>query len=230
MKQKTNTPSKKSAILAVASVNLLGLDIGVLAGSIARRSLYGGSLQGELGEILGFRFEGHLSPENRKISYGTPKSLVASKKDLAKNTLVSFEGFFNERGFVDASGYETIGGETDSGGGGTGTDTQGETNIVDDPSGEEENNGPQGQLGRAYLGLGVDWQFEPLTALKLLSLGNISDNSSLNTIRVVHSLSQISEISLSVTLPSGPSPKDEVLKSEYGAYPKLIQADFSASW
>ncbi len=124
------------------------------------------------------------------------------EKRFGENVLTSFEGFFHERGYTNPESYAHL------------------LTI----------RGTEGNLGRFYLGLGVDWQAEPLTSLKVLVQGNLSDQSVLTTTRILHSLSQVSEAGLTLILPYGQTPEEGTLKSEFGSYPVLVQAEVTINF
>ena len=79
--------------------------------------------------------------------------------------------------------------------------------------------GVGGYLGKSYSALGLGYEFGPLTAGDAALIRNMSDGSMLLALNLIRSLSDESELALSLSVPLGREPRGFTLESEYGAAP-----------
>ena len=81
-------------------------------------------------------------------------------------------------------------------------------------------------LGRHYVAAGIVYQWSAVTIFNAVVLGNLDDDSGLTSINFVRSLSDESDLDISLSIPSGKRSDAMTVKSEYGLYP----ASFSVEW
>lgn len=81
---------------------------------------------------------------------------------------------------------------------------------------------------RRYLALGISYELTPLLTGQLSVLRNKIDSSSLYTLNALYSLTNESEISVSLSVPDGSPPVGMVVNSEFGAYPTVFNIEIRA--
>ncbi len=79
---------------------------------------------------------------------------------------------------------------------------------------------------RDYAALGFGWEFSPLLTGSLLGLAALDDDSRLFTGNLLYSLSNESELSLIISIPSGDSSGTTTPGSEFGNQPRLALLEY----
>lgn len=86
----------------------------------------------------------------------------------------------------------------------------------------------QAYLARRYQALGLSYEFTPLLSGQFSILRNQVDSSRLYTMNAIYSLTNESELSVSLSIPDGKPPDGMIINSEFGAYPKLLNIEIRA--
>jgi hypothetical protein len=182
----------RSSHLARASANLMGFELALLGGRVARKAVAGASLQGELFGWLGLRAEGHhADPDSaERDAYG--ELTVGVEHRFESSLELRLEWFHHGAGAASARDYGVI-------------PTPGETAEL--------------YLGRQYIAFNIGYEFSPLLTAQFLPVSNLADGSYLLAFYSVYSLSDESELSFSFTVPSGRKPDGGGIRSEFGLYP-----------
>jgi len=81
---------------------------------------------------------------------------------------------------------------------------------------------------RRYQALGLSYEFSPLLSGQFSILRNQIDSSRLYTMNAVYSLTNESELSVSLSVPDGRQPEGTKFNSEFGAYPKIFNIEIRA--
>ena len=157
---------------------MAGFEWVALVGTVDDQTIFGGSLQGELFELVGLRMEGH---------YADPETSGASSYyRLATGLEKLYANSFNWR----VEYYHNSAGSA-----------------------------AFGSPGSNYAAFGCGYQFTPLLSGSFLALTNLGDDSRLFSGNLLYSLSDESELSLIISLPSGDKPNMVDLGSEFGRQP-----------
>ena len=142
--------------------------------------------------------EGHQK-KSRQDGFAATEVAVAFDYRIADPLLFQFEEFYHGSGYRRASQYREL---------------------------EEDPHPPLYFLGTNYSAIMLNYEVTSLTQLRPIFIGNHTDQSGMVYLSVQHSVSENSELSASVLLPRGKGPDNEFLRSEYGAYPKVLTVDF----
>ncbi|GMR20791.1 MAG: hypothetical protein BMS9Abin36_1388 [Gammaproteobacteria bacterium] len=163
----------------------------VLLGRVKENEVIGASLQGELFDWLGLRSEGHFG---RTMDEDEDfAALSVGFEHRWENSLHGkLEYFYNSLGAGETTDYLAPG---------AGLMTT-------------------SYLARNYVAAGASYQISPLLLGDALWLHNITDSSNLALINAIYSLSDESELALSIAWPLGEAPEQGQLQSEFGTYPR----------
>ncbi|MBU2537601.1 MAG: hypothetical protein KKH22_04125 [Proteobacteria bacterium] len=185
----------RNSLLARLVINRNEWEWGFLGGTVREHRITGGSLQGEFFDWLGVRAEAHYAaPEQDGLSGGTEMS-VGIEHRFANSLELRLEQFHHGQGY-------------------------GSTEALDQAlvSGTLR----QGYTGRDYTALGVSYEFSPLLTGQALILANWSDHSQLLSFNGVYSLSDESELAVTLSLPRGDHSENSSLGSEFGLAPTTL--------
>jgi hypothetical protein len=191
--------SSRTSYVGRISTNLNNFEWALVAGDLAEADILGGSFQGELFKWLGVRAEGHVAwPDSSgQDPHG---ELAMGIEHRWENSLdMRLEYFYHGSGFAAAAGYA---------------------------SGASLNSGQGSYLGRHYSALGIGYEFTPVLTGQMALIGNLTDNSLLSSINAVYSLSNESEISVTIAAPSGRKPDGLNIRSEFGLYPCSLNIEW----
>ena len=86
----------------------------------------------------------------------------------------------------------------------------------------------QAYPARRYQAMGMSFEFTPLMLGQLSVVHNQIDSSRLYNLNAVYSLSNESELSIDLSLPEGQTPAGSVIRSEFGAYPRILNIEIRA--
>jgi hypothetical protein len=81
-------------------------------------------------------------------------------------------------------------------------------------------------LGQHYTAVGIGYEFSPLLNSQCLALFNWTDYSRLVSINTVYSLSDESELTITISLPGGDKPDGLSLRAEFGTFPHSLALTF----
>ncbi len=81
-------------------------------------------------------------------------------------------------------------------------------------------------LARRYSALGGSYDITPLLIGEVVLISNLDDRSHILSLNSTYSLSDESEMVINANIPFGSEPDGNLLKSEFGAYPKSINMEF----
>ncbi len=187
--------SQRNSFVARASAVIGELEWSVLGGKVRRSSVIGGSVQGEIGGWLGVRSEGHYANPEKGDSHA---EITVGLEHRFENSLdIRVEHFHHGSGYGNTDDYSQafLSSETIA------------------------------YLGRNYTALGAGYEFTPLLSGQALLERNWTDASTLLAFYSVYSLSDESELSLTLSLPFGDEPAGMDVKSEFGAYPRSVSVE-----
>lgn len=86
----------------------------------------------------------------------------------------------------------------------------------------------QAYPARRYQALGLSYEFTPLLSGQFSIVRNQVDHSQLYNMNAVYSLSNESELAISLNVPSGKAPEGITVNSEFGNYPKMLHIELRA--
>ncbi|MFV1983647.1 MAG: hypothetical protein ACC657_08935 [Thiohalomonadales bacterium] len=169
----------------------------LLLGDIVDKNVIGGAIQGELISGIGMRVEGHYGNPQKNDTEDYTQVSVGFEYQWQNNSELRLELFYNGLGANDVSQYQLI---------------QSTSNVQ--------------YFARRYTALGGSYNITPLLTGQAVIISNLDDQSHLLSLYTVYSLSNESEITLSLNIPFGEAPDGLVFKSEFGTYPKSISLEF----
>ncbi len=187
-----------SSFLGRVSTVIHDFEWAIIGGKVKNRSLVGIDFQGELFEWLGIRAEGHYAfpDDSRKNPY---LEFSIGFEHRFENTLsLRVEQFYHGSGADSVDEY--LGNLTDS---------------TESP-----------YLARLYTAFGASYEITPLLTGQATFLYNGTDSSSLLALYANYSLSDESELALSINLPFGEKPEGTNIKDEFGLYPRSINLEY----
>jgi len=173
----------------------------LLGGGVRETDILGGSLQGELFDWLGVRAEGHhASPDDPdKDSYN---ELAVGLEHRWENSLeLRLEQFYHGNGADAVEDYQV-------------SPTLGLTESI--------------YLARRYTALGASYEFTPLLNGQMVAVYNWTDHSYLVSFNALYSLSDESELAVTVGIPGGDEPEGKAIGSEFGLYPYSLNIELRA--
>jgi len=168
-----------------------------LLGHVVDKNIIGGALQGELFEWLGIRMEGHHA-ESQESGVDNYQQLSLGLEHRWENSLaLRLELFHNGLGANTVSQYQQV----------------------------STTNASQ-YLARRYSALSGSYEITPLLTGEALLISNLDDHSQLISLNSIYSLSDESEMALSLSAPFGEKPENGTITSEFGTYPSSINMEF----
>jgi hypothetical protein len=189
----------RASYLGRISTNILNFEWALITGSLADEDVIGGSAQGEVFKWLGVRAEGHAGkPESPSLDSHTEFS-VGIEHHWESSLDIRIEYFYHGTGSTSVSGYTSL----------AATNAR-QTNY----------------LGRRYAAMGIGYEFTPLLTGQTVLINNLVDHSLLVSCNAIYSLSNESELSLSVAVPFGKKPEMFRIRSEYGTYPSSLDIEW----
>lgn len=181
----------RTSVLGRYIVDAAGFEWGALGGLVWNSPVAGASLQGELWQWLGIRAEGHyLDSRQDELASGLRVS-VGLEHRFAGNLTVRLEQMYN------SADHAAVGADAGL------------------PAAGAEGVHP----GRHYTGFDIGYEFTPLLRTEFLHLRNWSDGSRSYSLYGVYSLSDESELALTVSFPAGDPPGPRSRPSEFGQQP-----------
>ena len=188
----------ETSILARASTLIDSFELAILLGQDHGDDIVGLDFQGELFDWLGVRGEGHLRfPDEQGQSRDTKFSLGLEHR--FENTLtLRIEQFYQRSGASNEQDYLL--------------NNQANTNTF--------------YLAKNYTALGASYEVTPLLNSDAVWIYNYLDSSNLLALYATYSLSDESELSMSVNLSVGDQPENGTLNSEFGSYPKSVNVEY----
>lgn len=196
----------RSAVLLMSSFSAGGFHLQGMAGKIPSALVLGGAIEGELGEWLGVRAEGH---------YASPSDTRAGRIELALGMEHRFENSLHLRLEYFFHG----GGRTARAFG----------------SAFDQGLGTIAYLSRNLTAFGVGYELTPMLKLDALAMMSLTDASGAASLVVTYSIFENGEVAASGRLPWGRAPETvldplgfvyPVAQSEFGSYPLGANIDF----
>jgi len=172
---------------------------GVLAGLVRESLVSGFSLQGELFQWLGVRAEGNYANSWGEGQDSAMMLTLSLEHQFASSLTVRLEQMFN--------GY--------------GSDS------IDDALVKVSRSAVgQGYMGRHYSAFDLSYQVSPLVFGEMLWLHNWSDESSSLSFNTVYSVSDESELAVTLAFPGGSAPESGHVRSELGSAPLQFSLEY----
>jgi len=189
--------NNRTSYLGRASVTIRDMEWSILGGQVREQQLVGASLQGEWFQWLGVRAEGHTV-------------IGHDNSDNQSNWVLGFEHRWNNGldGRVEMF-YHSIGAN--------------DVNAYNRTALSIINN--NFYFARAYSAVGVGYEFTPLLSANLVTIINMIDHSLILSMSTIYSLSNESELVISMGLPYGDEPDGPVIQSEFGTYPYTLNIE-----
>ncbi|VAX22869.1 hypothetical protein MNBD_NITROSPINAE04-698 [hydrothermal vent metagenome] len=188
--------SNRSSSLARVSTVIADFELTALGGSVRDSTILGGSAQGEIfGGWLSIRAEGHHAKPDDASKKSSDEFVVEVERRFNRKLTASAIYFYHGAGKNSAAEYSEL------------LRDSGAQNLY---------------LGKRYMAIGASYEYSPLTTLQAVAIVNSTDNSRLFSFYSVHSLTDETELSVSLGMPQGAAPGNMNIKSEYGAYPYFI--------
>jgi hypothetical protein len=191
--------SNRASCLGRISTNMYNFEWALIAGSLADEDVIGVSAQGEVFKWLGVRAEGHVNKPEAPAQGSHVEYSVGIEHRWESGLDARIEYFHHGAGATSVLGYAGL----------AAAKTQ-QTSY----------------LGRRYAALGIGYEFTPLLTGQTVIITNLVDHSALASLNAVYSLSNESELSLSVGVPFGKKPEMFRIRSEYGTYPSSLDIEW----
>lgn len=188
----------RNSYLARFATNLANTEWALLAGKVRRTRISGGSISGELFDWLGLRAEGHVVEELDENSDDKTELSIGLEHRWENSLFLQLEQFYHGSGATAIAEYA------------------------------DSLTGDSNYLARRYQALGLSYEFNPLLTGQMTIIQNAIDHSRLYSINTLYSLSDESELSISLTVPQGKEPEGLAIKSEFGRYPKVLNVELRA--
>ncbi|GMR04791.1 MAG: hypothetical protein BMS9Abin23_0699 [Thermodesulfobacteriota bacterium] len=190
----TEPSLKDSSAVIRLSTTARDLEWALVAGTVRDRNILGGSVQGEVLRGVDLRVEGHYAvPEDNSLDAFTELSLGLAHT-FPNDFDIKGEFFYHGAGIGDRDNY------------GASLFTTSSTLPY---------------LARQYLAIGAGYKVNPLLRVDGVAIMNLVDQSALLAFNALYSLSNESEFSFSLILPTGreTSTGASAINSEFGLYP-----------
>lgn len=187
---------RNTSVLARASTLIDTFELAVLFGQDQGDDIIGIDFQGELFEWLGVRGEGHLRFSDELGQSRDEKFSIALEHRFETSLTIRVEQFHQ----------------------GSGAGRQQDHSLT------RQNN--RFYLAKNYTALGASYEITPLLKGDAVWIYNQIDTSSLLALFTTYSLSDESELSLGANLPMGEQPKNGMINSEFGSYPKSVTVEY----
>jgi hypothetical protein len=182
----------RTSVLGRYVLDTGGFQWGALGGVVRNSPIAGASLQGELFRWLGIRAEGHYLDSRQDDRASGLMVSVGLERQFAGNLTVRLEQMYNGGGYssVEKAHADLLAGTIQS-----------------------------DYLGRNYTAFDIGYEFTPLLRAEILHLRNWTDGSRSYSLYGVYSLSDESELALTVSIPAGDEPDRQSVFSEFGLQP-----------
>jgi len=194
----TSPDWSETSYLARASSLLESFEWAALIGKVNGDDIVGLDFQGEVFEWLGVRGEGHIRLPDEQGQDRDVKFSLGLEHRFENTLSLRLEHFYQRSGATNEDNYNLVP-TTDS---------------------------IHFYLARNYTAFGASYEITPLLLADAVCLFNHQDSSSLLALYSTYSLSDESELSMGLNIPIGEQPKNGVLNSEFGSYPKSISAEY----
>jgi len=196
----TRAPSwERTSLLARYIRNVDDWELGLLGGMVRQGWIFGASCQGELFDWLGIRSEGHYLNTWEEGQENGLKMSIGLEHRFASSLTLRLEQMYN------ATGYASV--------------AEAEAALL---AGTLR----PGYLGRHYTALDMGYEFTPLLAGEFLYLRNWTDGSQSFSVYGIISLSDESELAVTVTVPEGTTPDNASIGSEMGLQPARYTVEY----
>ncbi|MBN2061907.1 MAG: hypothetical protein JW882_15970 [Deltaproteobacteria bacterium] len=174
-------------------------EYGLLGGTVRDKKVIGLSAQGEVFKWLGVRAEGHYADPDSPLFDSWSEICIGIEHRWQNSLDLRFEYFHHGSGAKSVPGY----GESPA--------------LV---------LGESIYSGREYCAFGAGYELTPLMNINITAIENMTDNSKLVSFNAVYSLSDESELSLSVGTPFGEETEGALIKTEFGSNPDTLNIEF----
>lgn len=174
-------------------------ELGLLGGVLPEHAILGFSLQGDLFQWLGIRAEGNYRNTWKEDLQDGLQLSIGLEHRFTGRLIARLEQMYN------GTGYDSIG-EADK------ALLTGTLRA--------------GYLGRDYTAFDISYEFTPLLVGEFLYLRNWTDTSQSFSFYGLYSLSDESEVALTMSFPRGDRPDSQSLNSEFGVTPTRITLEY----
>lgn len=196
----SNSPEwEKSSVLARITYTVGLFELGGLGGIVRETAVTGFSLQGELFDWLGIRTEGHYANSWSDTYESGLMTTLSLEHRYPSSLTVRIEYMFN------GNGNESI-----------------EEAMAKISQGVSR----QPYLGRHYTALDLTYEITPLLFGEMLFLRNWSDDSFTMSFNAVYSVSDESDLAVTLSLPGGEEPEEGTIQSELGSLPVQFSVEY----
>ncbi|MEN8190142.1 MAG: hypothetical protein ABFS19_09870 [Thermodesulfobacteriota bacterium] len=189
----------RSSLLGRLTIPVGEMEWSLLLGTVKEHSIVGFSFQGEILSWLGVRSEFHYGAAEAGMEKSGLEFCIGLEHRFSNSLHLTFEQYHHGRG------YENI-----------------ESVNRDAELGTLRS----GYLGKDYTGAGLSYEFSPLWNGQLVVLQNWTDESRLFSCNLLRSLTDESELSLSLSVTQGDRPEGFTLSSEFGTYPDTAAFEY----
>lgn len=197
----SNKPSlNRTSYLARISTVVDNFEWAIIGGKVRKNEMIGLDFQGEIFEWLGIRGEGHVTFPQQTGQKSSLEFALSFEHRWENTFTLRLEQYYHGGGANQVSEY---------------------ANRFSNNS-----NDTSPYLARLYTALGMSYEITPLLTGNATFLYNGVDTSSLLALYANYSVSDESELALSINLPFGKKTSDFNLKSEFGLSPRLISLEY----
>ncbi|MCK5640682.1 MAG: hypothetical protein KAJ19_07790, partial [Gammaproteobacteria bacterium] len=194
----TNPDNNRRSDIARYSTVSGNFEWAILGGEVRNLSIIGGSLQGELFDWLGLRAEAHRATPDNPGQPAYNEVSIGIEHRWENSLDIRLEYFHHGSGASRVSDYAVVA-----------------PTIV----------GESSYLGNQYTAVGVAYQFTPLFTGQCVAITSWLDDSWLLSFNGIYSLSDESELSVSLGVPIGDAPVGIQMESEFGSYPYSLNVE-----
>lgn len=197
----SNKPNlDRTSYLARLSTVVDKFEWAIIGGKVRKSEIIGLDFQGEVFEWLGIRGEGHVNFPHQTGQKSSLEFALSFEHRWENTFTLKLEQFYH----------------------GTGANNVGEyaSKILNN------SNASSPYLARLYTALGISYEITPLLTGNATFLYNGVDNSNLLALYANYSVSDESELALSINAPFGKKTPDLNLKSEFGLSPRVISLEY----
>lgn len=198
-----NPEGRRASKLAQFSTVFADFEWRILAGRIFGNPVYGLALQGQLGDFLGLRAEGH---HRRGELQHSSQWALGLEHQFTADLGARIEFFYNSKAVSEKENYYEF---------------LSQSINIDNQS---------NYWAAKYLAAGFNYQISPLWMISNVVLMNLIDNSYLVVFDFNYSLSNESTLNFGMSIPEGDRPELspgffsplQAIQSEFGSYPKML--------
>ena len=183
---------RTSHLLRISTVKI-DTEWALIAGRVREENIIGASIQGEVASWLGIRAEGHLARARVDSSKDSSEFSIGLEHRWENSLQGRLELFYHGNGVASEPEYAS--------------------KLAD---------GKSHYLANRYSALGLSYEFTHLLICEGLLMTNHIDHSQLFSINAVYSLADETDLTFNINIPYGDKPDGDVLKSEFGFYPKSV--------